>query len=344
MGKTRQTAIAALLFTAMLIFASLIWSGCSEETLSPVEASQISMLPGNPVAIAKAIDVQNKHTDELLAMPNVIGTGTGVDEAGQPVIKVFISGMMLSVAKIATELDGFKVEVEETGPFKAFALTARYRPVPIGVSVGNNLECAAGTIGCVVYVGGQQYILSNNHVLARENLGVIGEDIVQPGRYDISCADHLSTDKVADLSDFEPLKFDGTDNYIDAAIAQYSTPDVTCATLSTYYGTPGSSIVPASIGLAVKKVGRTTSLTTGTISAINVTVSVGYTHGTAKFVGQFMTSKKFCKSGDSGSLVVTNDASDNPVGLLFGGTNTGQAICCPIQPVLDRFGAAICTQ
>ena len=196
----------------------------------------------------------------------------------------------------------------------------------------------------LVYRGQELFILSNNHVLARENLGVVGEDIVQPGRYDINCANNVATDKVADLSDFEPLKFDGTNNYIDAAIALYSTTDMTCATLSNFYGLPGSTIVNPTVGLAVKKVGRTTELTTGTIATINITVNVGYTRGTAKFVGCFMTTRKFSKAGDSGSLVVTNTTANSPVGLLFAGTKTGDAICCPITPVLSRFGATICTQ
>jgi hypothetical protein len=43
-------------------------------------------------------------------------------------------------------------------------------------------------------------------------------------------------------------------------------------------------------------------------------------------------------------LVVTNNTSENPVGLLFAGTKTGQAICNPIETVLTRFSATICTQ
>jgi len=35
-------------------------------------------------------------------------------------------------------------------------------------------------------------------------------------------------------------------------------------------------VVEASVGLKVKKYGRTTSLTKGTITAINATVNVGY--------------------------------------------------------------------
>jgi len=332
----KYTLIALISLT---LLSSLLWVGCGTDQ-NPVDNSMSSLSPNAPENFKRAIAAQERFTEQLMKLNGVVGTGTGVDVNGNPVVKVFTSRP--DVKGIPATLDGIPVVIEETGEFTAFGLTEYYRPVPIGVSVGNNLECAAGTIGCVIYINGEKYILSNNHVLARENLAVIGEDIVQPGRYDINCADHLATDKVGDLSDFEPLKFDGTNNYIDAAIAEYSTTDVTCATLPEFYQFPSSAVATAAVGQAIKKVGRTTEFTTGTVSAINVTISVGYTRGTARFVGQIMTTRKFCKAGDSGSLVVLNDGTDRPVGLLFGGTKTGQAILNPIGSVLTRFGASIC--
>lgn len=341
MRRMRLTLFTVAVLT-MVAAMSFFWIGCQNEPTSS-QLSSAAMLPGDPAAIAEVMIIQDKITDELMKIENVIGTGTSLDAEGKPVIVVFTSGPLTSVGKIASEYEGIPVTFEETGPITAFELTGVYRPAPIGVSIGNVNECASGTLGCVVYKGSTPYILSNNHVMARENYAAIGEDINQPGLYDTKCALNTSN-KIADLSDFEPIKFDGTNNYIDAAIAQFSIPDFTCATLPTYYGLPGATTVTPAVGLAIKKVGRTTSLTTGTITSINVTVNVGYTHGTGKFVGQFMTSTKFTKSGDSGSLVVTNNTSENPVGLLFAGTKTGQAICNPIGTVLTRFSATICTQ
>jgi hypothetical protein len=167
---------------------------------------------------------------------------------------------------------------------------------------------------------------------------------VQPGRYDNKplCANKLATDQVGTLADFEPLKLDGTDNLLDAAIALYTISDVTCSTPTGYYGFPSGTVTAAYVGQAIKKVGRTTGLTTGTVTAINVTTNVAYTAGTGHFVGQIMTSSSFSKSGDSGSLVVTS-TGNNPVGLLFAGTSSGQSILNPIGLVLTRFGATICT-
>src|SRR5512144_679084 len=64
-----------------------------------------------------------------------------------------------------------------------------YQPFPIamGTSGGNindrtRVFCYGGTLGALVEDrGGAQYILSNNHVLARTNLASPGEDIIQPG-------------------------------------------------------------------------------------------------------------------------------------------------------------------
>ena len=348
MSKRHLFSAATILVVALLLVSSVLWIGCSDDSqniTSPASLATLENALGPNVQaseVARVMSIQNRHTPELMQLDGVVGTATGLGIDGQPVVKVFTA--RAGVTRIPASLDGIPVEVQVTGEFTAHALTKRYRPVPIGDSVGNNNECASGTIGCVVVKSGKSYILSNNHVLARQNAAALGEPIVQPGRYDNKpiCANRLSTDKVAVLSDFEPIKFGGQSNTYDAAIAELTTADFTCATLSSYYGLPGTTPVTATVGMAIKKVGRTTSLTTGTVTAINATINVGYTNGTATFTGQIVTSSRFDKSGDSGSLVVTNNTAANPVALLFAGTNDGTAIVSPIGPVLSRFGVTIC--
>ena len=326
---------------------SVAWIGCTSDQ-SPVNGpvgSTLKLSPDQLPDVAHAIGIQNKYTEGLLARDGVVGTAVGLGRDGNLALKVYTKHP--AVEGIPSVLDGLPVEIEVSGEFRAMLLKGRYRPVPIGVSVGNNNECAAGTIGCVVLKSGNQYILSNNHVLARENAAAIGEDIVQPGRYDNRpiCANEVATGKVADLSDFEPILFGGVQtNTIDAAIAQYSTADVTCATPARYYGFPSSTTVAAYIGQPVKKVGRTSSLTSGTVAALNWTGNIGYSSCAARFVGQIITSKHMIKSGDSGSLLVTGDANNNPVGLMFAGSSNGIAIVNPIDLVLNRFAATVCSQ
>ena len=140
-----------------------------------------------------------------------------------------------------------------------------------------------------------------------------------------------------------PIDFSGADNVIDAAIALSDTTSLGNATPSNGYGKPMSATVAAALGEAVQKYGRTTALTKGTIAGVNVTVNVGYTTGTARFVEQILVTarKAFIKAGDSGSLLVT-DPGRNPVGLLFAGDASGRyAFANPIGPVLKRFGVRI---
>ena len=97
------------------------------------------------------------------------------------------------------------------------------------------------------------------------------------------------------------------------------------------------------MGLPIQKVGRTSALTTGSVAMINATVTVDYGGGRlATFVGQVVTTAGISKAGDSGSLIVTNDAAANPVALLFAGTADGTTIGNPIGAVLTRFNATIC--
>ncbi len=177
-----------------------------------------------------------------------------------------------------------------------------------------------------------------------ENDAAVGDDIVQPGVYDTNC-NQDAANIISTLANFEPIAFDGSDNMIDAAIALTDTSSLGNATPPDGYGTPGSATVAEYVGQSVQKYGRTTGPTAGTVVVINATVNVGYSSGTARFVGQIVVEGNkggFLKGGDSGSLLVTNDEWANPVGLLFAAGRGGKiAIANPIDYVLSAFGVAI---
>jgi hypothetical protein len=313
----------------------------------------------NHPGIQAAIAVQDRHTRRLLAIPEVVGTAVGLTESGQPAVLVFLKGAP-PPGLLPENLEGVPVVAKLTGAFVAMKPppgkgpgsggggsidpTNRFeRPVPIGVSTGNEGECSAGTIGARVKDGsGNVYALSNNHVYALENAADPESDILQPGRYDTNCSID-SSNVIGTLFDFVELDFNGGENTVDAAIALTSTDNLANATPSDGYGTPKSSTVDAALNDAVQKYGRTTKLTKGTITGINATVNVGYSSGTARFVGQIVVyaNKPFIKAGDSGSLLVT-DPDLNPVGLLFAGTSSGKyAIANPIDDVLREFEVTI---
>lgn len=206
-------------------------------------------------------------------------------------------------------------------------------PILLGTTGGNVNDitafCCSGTLGSLISIGGTDYILSNNHVLARTNLASPGEAIIHPGLIDQSpvCAQDLN-DTVATLTRFVPISFArGTVNKVDAAIAQ---PSVSISSSILDVGTVGSGAVAATIGQAVQKSGRTTGLTHGTVSMVNVTLDVGYNkecnkgRQVARFEGQIgIGPGSFSDGGDSGSLIVEDIASSpGRVGLLFAGSST----------------------
>jgi len=110
--------------------------------------SRVLLAQGNSEnAFERVKEVQEKHTDRLMAIEGVEGTAVGLDDADRPAVKVFLENP--GVRGIPRELDGVPVHPVVTG--KIYALpkpekpgrpqavdpTAWFpRPVPIGVSTG----------------------------------------------------------------------------------------------------------------------------------------------------------------------------------------------------------------
>lgn len=293
--------------------------------------------------LERAIQAQEKHTEALMARKGVVGTAVGLDQDGEHVVKVYVEHAQAR-AGIPVDLDGVPVAVEVTGEILAMIdRTARFdRPVPIGVSTGHP-AITAGTIGARVTDGTNVYALSNNHVYANENNATIGDNVLQPGTID---GGRNPANAIGTLYGFQAIVFNaGAKNTIDAAIALCGTDTLGNATPSDGYGTPSSEIVPAALGQAVKKYGRTSGLTFGQITGVNGIVKVTYGTRTARFVNQIIvenTAGGFIQGGDSGSLLVTDDEKNRPVGLLFAGDISGtMAVANRIELVLARFGVTI---
>lgn len=215
---------------------------------------------------------------------------------------------------------------------------AHYRPSCTGISTGH-FNITACTIAARVTDGVSTFALSNNHCYADSNAASIGDVVLQPGPFD---GGSVPTDNIGTLSAFKVIDFSGGDNVIDAAIALVAISDLNRGTPSPAgYGLPKSLVVQEFVGQSVMKFGRTTQLTTGSISAIHATVNVGYGEGrVALYVDQIIiTPGSFASGGDSGSLVVTSPGR-NPVGLYFAGSST-VGVANPIDSVLAEFGITI---
>jgi hypothetical protein len=269
-------------------------------------------------------------------------------------------------ALVPKSIAGVTTDVIEVGDLRALqARTDRWRPAPGGVSLGH-YQITAGTLGCVVRdrATGARLILSNNHVLANSNDANIGDSILQPGPAD---GGQASQDTIAHLERFCPIQFNvapptcslaqgvadfanmlatlssskhqlqavqadpSASNQVDAAIARpINDSDILddILEIGVVNGT-----APATLGMSVRKSGRTTEFTTGEITVLATTVTVSYgPDRSALFENQIVTGP-MSQGGDSGSLVVVGD-SLQAVGLLFAGSDQSTVIN-PIQEVLD---------
>jgi hypothetical protein len=220
-------------------------------------------------------------------------------------------------------------------------LTKRSRPAEGGYSVGH-FKITAGTIGTCVYdllpgastdptnpvhgvgIPSKFYILSNNHVLADVNAAALGDPILQPGPFD---GGTNPVDKIATLSRFIPIQLSpavplGTqNNIVDCALAEGEFHDLSREVYWCGYvrGWRRRAEVLKMVGQTVKKTGRTTSFTTGRITAVNATIDVNYGSGRVGRMKDQIVTTNMSAGGDSGSLVMTLD--NIAIGLLFAGSS-----------------------
>lgn len=270
---------------------------------------------------------------------------------------------------VPATFDSVSTDVVQVGEIRALqARTDRWRPVPGGVSIGH-YQITAGTLGTAVRdaATGQRLILSNNHVLANSNVAKLGDAILQPGPIDRG---NVDSDTIATLERFVPIEFTSGPsecgianwvayaanlvarllasrsklvpiredpaavNQVDAAVAR-PTADGEVSNEVLDIGEV-SGTAEATLGMGVRKSGRTTSFTTGQVTVLEATVDVSYGEGrTARFEGQIVTGA-MSQGGDSGSLLVAGDSLQG-VGLLYAGSNQA-TIFNPIDEVLAALG------
>ena len=277
---------------------------------------------------------------ELRTGVNGVGIAAVGNEMGYQLKFLTRSNSLSSVRAVAAyyNLSPAQVSIKQVGPIRMLARTNRYRPPVAGISVGHYMV-TAGTLGCIVKKQNEDayYILSNNHVLANINEGMIGDPVFQPGKLDGG----QTADIIARLADYEPLVFNG-DNFYDAAIARLETPFEQTAI-------PGIGEVTKTgaplVNARVQKAGRSSELTTGQIVSKSIDIEVDFGNNRKMvFRDQFEIEGRngedkatgFSMDGDSGSLVVET-GTNKAVGLLFAGDETGSSYASPIEPIFSRF-------
>ena len=226
---------------------------------------------------------------------------------------------------------------------RALGQTGRVRPLRPGVSIAH-VDVSAGTLGAFVHKGGVVHALSNYHVLSGTPQAEVGDLILQPGPADGGQAPDDRVGTLAARVDLVP----GRDATVDCALALLDDQEVD----PTYPVGLITTTAAALGGEKVAKIGRTTSVTRGHVTAIeldNVVVGYGEDLGEISFDNQIEVESTgrgpFSRGGDSGSLVYREDGV--ALGLLFAGSEsggengTGLTYINPIDAVLDALGVTL---
>jgi hypothetical protein len=278
-----------------------------------------------------------RQREALLGKNNVVATGIGFKvvngrRTNQLAVICSVTKKVprakLRVADLVPEvLAGVPTDVIETGPIRALARAKAvdatrleaYCGAPGGVSLAHE-SVSAGTLGCLVLrsANGVPFILSNNHVLANSNRAQRGDAILQPGPADGGEAESI----IARLESFVRIYFHTRQqarlNRVDAAIARPLAPRLVRPEILEVG--PVAGVAAGELGQAIQKSGRTTGLTRGQITQIEVTADVEYGGGqVARFTDQLLSDIP-SGPGDSGSAVL--DEQRRVVGLLFAGSDT----------------------
>jgi len=337
------------------------------------------MLDAAHPSVRAVAAVQAEVTANWMRQPEVLGTAVTLDSSGATALAVYVdrdSPKAVEVVRsLPEQIRGIGVQIRLTDKFRAMRHrhrrhhrrgripTVSHRffqtpPIQLGTSGGwskdqTNNFCCAGTLGALVQIGAQQYILSNWHVLeddlvpgANGVVAMTGDAVIQPGLIDVNCSPGAAQ-VVATLEKRDSLP----NSNVDCAIAQVNPGMVRTDGAILEIGTISSQTAPAFINQAVKKSGRTTGLTRNVVIGLNATIRVDYDDEcdghfafTKIFTGQIMVGGRngqFLGDGDSGSLLV-EDVATNPraIGLLFAGGST-DAIANPIDEVLSFLGATM---
>jgi hypothetical protein len=301
----------------------------------------------------------------LVSLPGFAGIAHSEEDG---TIVVFLENEAAK-GNVPDSVGGFKVRKEVTGPFKALGVATLespvsgqvsydvnrqgpFRPLVGGVSVSayaGKRYIYAGTLGMVTYGSGSaKKILSNAHVLAMnpDNNAFLPTDgttpIIQPGSLD---GGKTLLNRVGALDNYIPIKFSKigvrVDNYADAAIASIDDPNSPTSGVElnndgSHYQVSGTTTVAESD--QVRKSGRTTGVTTGTVKSTNFAGWVDYGSGKrAYFVDQITVAQPFLEGGDSGSAV---DLDGKFVGLAFAGSSS-YAIVCKASYIIDGLHISV---
>jgi hypothetical protein len=296
--------------------------------------------PFRKETVRAALAIKARHAKALRKYPNVCGLGVGFKvtkgkRTRTLALRVYVTkkvpkARLKPADRLPASIEGLPLDVIVREP--VFLLFDPFHPSPEhaarhvllqgGISLG--VEGRTGTLGGRVFDNESllDVMLTNWHVACAE----------------VNCSAGIGQ---------QPSVFDGAglERPVGNVIRSVLDVRVDCAILSlngtsfldrTILGVGAMGVpVPAELGMSVQKVGRTSGMTTGTITDIDADVDLddGTHHeGQIEFEGD----DGMIQRGDSGSLLLENG---NVVGLCYAGTTDGdKGDACHIQDVFNALG------
>jgi hypothetical protein len=326
---------------------------------------QGSFSGGNPAALPASSSASQSMVNLPFAGISVRGVGyspidpynTAIDE---PNCIIYANSVSRDLKRsLPSEIEGVHVRVEAIGatavrPDRSQSSTNAgnsYRVsgrIACGSSIAVAGEQSAGTLGALLrHENGDIYALSNNHVIGGCNHTPRNQGILSPSPIDVrpGGANVLQFAAFHSLIELRSGSIHHVPRQsIDAAIAKVLDPDLITSSQGGFSDTPSQVIAPMH-GQRVKKVGRTTGVTYGTVEATIPLFELPYkaTHYSATVhFGEVWSVRgdagtPFGIPGDSGSLVVLEDDSA-AVGLFFAVTGKGEiGFMSSLETVLSQF-------
>ena len=275
--------------------------------------------------------------DKFFNNPNIISIGLGLKKTEGELLNipsiVFIvkkkqcKQSLFFKERIPSIFENYPVDIQEDNEFKLLN-----ELLESGVGIGH-YKSGFGTLGAFVMKDGENFMLSNNHVLANCNNGKLGDAIL------LKSDTSNELNKIGYLYDFVRVNT-GSSNFIlrkyykrlKSLIKVSNKKVITEANnlVDVALAKPEKSYVlelpsigrikgweAAYIHKKVKKYGNKTGFTEGVILQTSVTCKVKFGRKKAIFTDQILCDMP-CRPGDSGALLVSEH--NNAIGLIFSGS------------------------
>lgn len=310
--------------------------------------------------VDELVAIKERVEQELLGRPGVTGVDVGYKEVGgertdQVAIRVHVARKTDDIPheeRIPEQIEGAVTDVVERRyelhvaslelDVSAQADTTHYATLQGGISMGPSRvidnHIFAGTLGAIVIDNATRAhaALTNFHVAAVDSGWHAGDRMVQPSRIDTG---------VVPGDEFGAILRATLSGNVDGAVISIDAGKATACTVAEIGDVRGSKA--ATLGMAVRKRGRTTGLSYGTVDGIAATVNVDYGDGLGvhtltnqvSIAADTAHNAIFSDHGDSGSVIV--DSGGYVVGLLFAGAGAS-TVANPISAVLAELNVSLC--